>query len=84
MAPELCRAARGVLGWSQGDLAKHARLNRVTIAGYEGGSDQMTLGNRLLIQLVFKEAGVEFTGGDDELPGVRVIKPELIKKYPQD
>ncbi len=35
VSPELCRAARGLLGWSQQELASRAQVARKTIADFE-------------------------------------------------
>lgn len=31
--------ARAAVGWSQGDLAKAAKVRQETVSGFEGGSD---------------------------------------------
>ena len=38
--PGQCRAARGLLGWSQQELAKHARVGIVTVHQLEAGISQ--------------------------------------------
>ena len=37
VTPEQCRAARGLLGWSQGELAEKAAVGIVTVRHLEGG-----------------------------------------------
>ncbi|MGA7737942.1 MAG: helix-turn-helix transcriptional regulator [Pseudolabrys sp.] len=37
IAPEQCRAARGLLAWSQQELAKKARVGVVTVHQLETG-----------------------------------------------
>lgn len=37
LTPELCRAARGLLGWPQQELARRAEVARKTIADFELG-----------------------------------------------
>lgn len=68
------RAARGLVGMDQIELAKRARVARGTIRrmeSFEGevGSRTSTLSK---VQAVLERAGVEFLGGDQ--PGVRVRK----------
>jgi transcriptional regulator with XRE-family HTH domain len=67
--PDQCRAARGLVGWSQDQLASAARVAKATIANFELG--KRTPYDRTLDDLVaaLEAAGVEFTNGDQ--PGVR-------------
>jgi transcriptional regulator with XRE-family HTH domain len=60
MSPELCRAARGLLGWSQQDLATRAQVARKTVAGFE--LSQVTPHRRTLRDVVtaLEAAGVGF------------------------
>lgn len=39
-APEQCRAARGLLGWTQEELARHARVGVVTVHQFEAAVSQ--------------------------------------------
>lgn len=71
------RAARGLVGMEQIELAKRARVARGTIRrmeSFEGeiGSRTSTL-SKVLATL--ERAGVEFLGGDQ--PGVRMRKPPI-------
>ena len=70
LRPEQCRAARGLLNWSQGLLAHEAKVARATLAEFELG--RRTPYARTLddIQSALEAAGVEFTNGDQ--PGVRL------------
>jgi transcriptional regulator with XRE-family HTH domain len=67
--PDQCRAARGLVGWSQDQLASAAKVAKATIANFELG--KRTPYDRTLDDLVaaLESAGVEFTNGDQ--PGVR-------------
>lgn len=73
-----CRAARGLLDWTQERLSERTReveeagLSRVSIRNFERGGD-MRPGNRRLLRLVFEEAGVVFIDpGADGGPGMRL------------
>jgi transcriptional regulator with XRE-family HTH domain len=68
--PGQCRAARGLLGWSQLDLAKHARVGVVTVHQLEAAISQPRRATLDVIQRAFEAAGVEFTNHDK--PGVRL------------
>jgi transcriptional regulator with XRE-family HTH domain len=67
--PDQCRAARGLVGWSQDQLASAAKVAKATIANFELG--KRTPYDRTLDDLVaaLESAGVEFIDG--EQPGVR-------------
>ena len=64
ITPAQCRAARGLLNWSQGNLARVAQVARASLAEFEAGMrrpDTRTLED---IQRTLQGAGVEFTDGD--------------------
>ncbi len=79
---EQCRAARGLLGWTQQDLANHAGMSKTAINNYERGSD-IRAESLQSIRDAFEHADIEFVGdygvqrrrdtvkilrGDDALP----------------
>jgi transcriptional regulator with XRE-family HTH domain len=67
-----CRAARGLLDWTQQELADAARIGVATVRLFESearGTHHATLA---VLKQAFELAGVEFTNGDH--PGVRLIK----------
>ena len=69
ITPAQCRAARGLLDWTQEDLAKATSLSAVTIRAFERGGE-MRDSNRTLLLLAFERAGIEFipeNGGGVEL-----------------
>ena len=63
---------RGLLGWSQQDLAKHAGVGVVTVHQLEAAISQPRRATLDVIQRALEAAGVEFTNGDQ--PGVRFTK----------
>ena len=72
--PEQCRAARGLLGWTQQDLAKQAQVGIVTVNQLETGLSQPRLATLDVIQRAFESAGVEFIDENGGGPGVRLKK----------
>ena len=70
LTPEHCRAARGLLGWSQGDLERCAGVSRKTLADFEGG--KRTPYDRTLADIrgALEAGGVIFIDGDE--PGVQL------------
>ena len=72
------RAARGLLGWSQKELAEAAQLGFATIQRSERRNETMkgTIESAMRIRNAFEEAGIEFIDGDDHKgPGVRLSRP---------
>jgi transcriptional regulator with XRE-family HTH domain len=70
MTSEQCRAARGILNWSQGKLAEEAQVGDSTVRNFEAGRSRPVVNNLTAIQRALEAAGVEFTNGDR--PGVRM------------
>ena len=72
MTPSQCRAARGLLNWTQDDMASAARLSVVTVRNFENGRSTPQRATLDVMQRALETAGVEFTNG--EQPGVRLTK----------
>jgi len=70
-----CRAARGLLSWSQQDLAKHAGVGTVAIHQLEHGTSQPRRATLDVIRRAFEKAGVEFIDENGGGAGVRLKKP---------
>jgi hypothetical protein len=70
------RAARALVKWSAGDLARHSSVGLRTIRRAEFGDHQtsMTKPNDLAIRRAFELAGVEFIDENGGGPGVRLRK----------
>ncbi|TGT91400.1 transcriptional regulator [Mesorhizobium sp. M8A.F.Ca.ET.161.01.1.1] len=71
------KAARALLGWSQGDLATHSAVSEPTIARLE--AEDGPLGGRTdtVMKMVraLTRAGIEFIPGNGGGPGVRLARP---------
>ncbi len=72
--PAQVRAARGLLGWSQSQLAETSGVGLSTIRRMEGSDGPLrgTAGNVWKVQQALEDAGVIFIDADDEGPGVRL------------
>jgi DNA-binding XRE family transcriptional regulator len=60
LTPALCRAARGLLDWTQVDLADHAAVSRSTIRDYEGKHHELHRATEAQLRLAFEKGGVAF------------------------
>jgi transcriptional regulator with XRE-family HTH domain len=70
-----CRAARGLIGWSQQELAKNAGIGTVAVHQLESGTSQPRRATLDVIRRAFEKAGVEFIDENGGGAGVRLRKP---------
>jgi len=74
ISPAICRAARALVGMSQPDLAKAARVGLSTISNFEQGRSVPIAKNMEDIIAALEDAGVEFVPENGSGPGVRLRK----------
>src|SRR5262245_42330600 len=72
VTPAQCRAARGLIDWSQQQLAEAAGVGIVTVRQFEAGKGEPRRATLAVIEKALEKAGVEFTNGDQ--PGVRLSR----------
>lgn len=72
ITPEQCRAARGLLAWSQQELAQKARVGTVTVHQLEAAISRPRPATLDVIKRAFEAAGVEFIDENGGGPGVRL------------
>jgi transcriptional regulator with XRE-family HTH domain len=70
-----CRAARGLIGWSQQELAKNAGIGTVAVHQLESGTSQPRRATLDVIRRAFEKAGVVFIDENGGGAGVRLRKP---------
>jgi transcriptional regulator with XRE-family HTH domain len=75
-----CRAARGLLDWSQQELADRAGLGIVTIRQIEVGITDPRRATLAVLKQAFERAGIEFIDENGGGPGVRIRKRKRTKK----
>jgi transcriptional regulator with XRE-family HTH domain len=69
-SPAQCRAARGLLNWTQEDLSHAAGVSPKTVVDYEQENRDPFSKTVEALQDALESAGVEFTNG--KRPGVRM------------
>jgi predicted transcriptional regulator len=74
MTPAQCRAARGLLDWTQDKLCEAAQVSGPTVRNFENGAITPRRASLAAIQRALEDAGVEFTNGNE--PGVKLKKPK--------
>ncbi|MHC2572805.1 DNA-binding XRE family transcriptional regulator [Rhizobium leguminosarum] len=62
LTPPLCRAARGLLDWTQTDLAERAAVSRSTIRDYEGRHHDIHRATEAQLRLAFEEGRRQIRG----------------------
>jgi transcriptional regulator with XRE-family HTH domain len=64
---EQIRAARGLLGWSQADLASKAGVGQMTVKRFEAikGPVSGTITSLTRIQAALEQAGIHFIAADE-------------------
>jgi predicted transcriptional regulator len=77
---EQCRAGRGLLAWSQQELADAAGVGVVTIHQLEAGTSEPRRATLEVIRRAFEKAGVEFIDENGGGAGVRLRKPSAKRK----
>jgi transcriptional regulator with XRE-family HTH domain len=75
-----CRAARGLLDWSQQDLATEAGVGIVTVRQIEAGTTEPRRSTLVVLRQAFERGGVEFIDENGAGPGVRLAKHHKSKK----
>lgn len=65
LAPELVKAARILLGWSQQDLCKHAQIGLRTLARYETSKEPSPKVSETLYR-AFIAADIQFIAANSE------------------
>ena len=71
-----CRAARGLLDWSQQELADKAGIGIVTVRQLEAELSEPRRATLEVVRRAFEGAGVEFIDENGGGPGVRLRKPK--------
>ncbi len=70
-----CRAARGLLDWSQLDLAKQAGVGIVTVRQLEASTHEPRRATLDVVRRALEAAGVEFIDENGGGAGVRLREP---------
>jgi transcriptional regulator with XRE-family HTH domain len=74
MTPAQCRAARGLIRWTQPDLAKAAGVSDVTVRKFENEQATPQRASLQVMRAALESAGVIFVEENGEGPGVRMKK----------
>lgn len=64
LTPEMCKAARALLRWTQKDLAAKSGISERTVAAFEAGQAVPFVKTVSALKSCFTDAGVEFVTGD--------------------
>ncbi len=76
LTPGQCRGARGMLGWSQDELAASSQVSVSTIATFERGERTPTKANLTALRSALEQAGLVFIPINGGGVGVRFRSAE--------
>jgi transcriptional regulator with XRE-family HTH domain len=74
ITPAQSRAARGLVDWSQTELAAQSNLSESTIRDFEKGRRVPSANNLAAVRRALESAGVIFVAENGDGPGVRLRK----------
>jgi DNA-binding XRE family transcriptional regulator len=72
LLPAQCRGARGLLSWSQGDLADRAGVSRSTVKDFETERHALHHSTERLLIEALEAGGVSLIAPDEAGAGVRL------------
>ncbi|WP_414471081.1 helix-turn-helix transcriptional regulator [Microvirga sp. M2] len=75
LSPEQCRAARGLLDWTQEELAERANVSRSTIRDFENGRHVLNPVTAAQVAAAFEDGGAQLIPPGGGGPGVRLRRP---------
>jgi hypothetical protein len=78
IVPTQCRAARGLLGWSRGDLAARTCLPFSWVVEFEQNIDLVSAEAIAAMRFAFEDAGIEFVPEKRNGESVRWRKGETV------
>jgi transcriptional regulator with XRE-family HTH domain len=76
MNPAQSRAARGLLKWTQDDLAREASVSVVTVRNFENEKSAPQRATLDVMRRCLETAGVQFIPQNGGGPGVRLKEPQ--------
>jgi transcriptional regulator with XRE-family HTH domain len=79
ITPSQCRAARGLLDWTQQELADAAHIGVATIRLFEGEGAEPRHATLAVLRRALELAGIEFIEENGGGPGLRLRKPQRTK-----
>lgn len=75
LSPEQCRAARGLLDWTQEELAENAGVSRSTVRDFENGRHCLHPATAAQVVAALERGGALLIPAGEAGPGVRLLKP---------
>jgi transcriptional regulator with XRE-family HTH domain len=79
ITPSQCRAARGLLDWTQQELADAARIGVATVRLFEGEGAESRQATLAVLRRAFELASVVFIDENGGGPGVRLRRRQQKK-----
>lgn len=83
LTPAQCRAARGLVDWTQEELAERAGVSRSTVRDFEKGRHDLHRASETQIVAALREGGVMLIPSDELGPGVRLRATTAVRERVQ-
>jgi transcriptional regulator with XRE-family HTH domain len=80
MTPAQCRAARALLGITQSQLARAAKLGLSTVVDFEKERRVVSDESIKAVQAALQRAGIEFTDGNGDGEGLRIRRSQQSRR----
>jgi len=80
MTPAQCRAARALLGITQSELARAAKLGLSTVVDFEKERRLVSDESIKAIKAALQRAGIEFTDGNGGWEGLRIRRSQQLRR----
>jgi transcriptional regulator with XRE-family HTH domain len=80
MTPAQCRAARALLGITQSQLARAAKLGLSTIVDFEKERRAVSDESIKAVKAALQRAGIEFTQGNGDGEGLRIKRSQQLRR----
>jgi transcriptional regulator with XRE-family HTH domain len=80
MTPAQCRAARALLGITQSQLARAAKLGLSTIVDFEKERRAVSDESIKAVKAALQRAGIEFTQGNGDEEGLRIKRSQQLRR----
>lgn len=82
LSAQQCRGARGMLNWTQTDLAKNSQLPSTLLENFESEKSLPSTKDLAVLRSTFQKAGIVFLPSDEDGEGIRLSRNNFGRSSP--